>query len=63
MRAAVEAPRLSWAGAALSAGACVGVVELEPALADAADAACYAAKHAGRNGVRVHGLADLHLVG
>lgn len=69
MRAAIEALRVNWAGAALSVGASVGVVELEPSLPDAAavlaaaDAACYAAKHAGRNSVRVHGVADLHLVG
>ena len=69
MRAGVEALRVNWAGAALSVGASVGVVELEPSLPDAAavlaaaDAACYAAKHAGRNGVRVHGVPDLHLVG
>ena len=69
MGAAVEALRVNWAGTVLSVGACVGVVELEPALADAAavlaaaDAACYAAKHTGRNGVRVHGVIDLHLVG
>jgi len=29
----------------------------------AADAACYAAKHAGCNSVRVHGVAELRLVG
>ena len=29
----------------------------------AADAACYAVKRSGRNGVRVHGQADLRLVG
>ena len=69
MRAAVEALRVNWAGAALSVGASVGVVELEPSLPDAAavlaaaDAACYAAKHAGRNAVRVHGVVDLQSVG
>jgi diguanylate cyclase len=68
MRAAVEALRVNWAGAALSVGASIGVVELEASLPDtaavlaAADAACYAAKHAGRNGVRMHGVAELHLV-
>jgi diguanylate cyclase len=69
MRAAVEALRVPWAGASLSVGACVGVVEIAPDMPDAAavvaaaDAACYAAKHGGRNGVRVHGVAELRLVG
>ena len=69
MRAAVEALRVPWAGAVLTVDACIGVVELEPALADAAavmaaaDAACYAAKREGRNAVRVHGMAGLRLVG
>jgi diguanylate cyclase (GGDEF)-like protein/PAS domain S-box-containing protein len=69
MRAAVEALRVPWSGDALTVGACIGVVEVEPALPDAAavlaaaDAACYAAKRDGRNGVRVHGVADLRLVG
>ena len=68
MRAAVEALCVPWAGATLRVGASIGVVELEPTLADvaavlsAADAACYAAKHDGRNGVRVHGVAGLRLV-
>ena len=69
MRAAVDALRVAWPGASLSVGASIGVVELEPKLNDvaailaAADAACYAAKHAGRNSVRVHGAAPLRLVG
>ena len=69
MRAAVDALRVPWSGAALSVGASIGVVEIDATLTDvaavlsAADAACYAAKHAGRNGVRIHGLADLRLVG
>ena len=68
MRAAVEALRVVWNGAGLCVGASIGVVELEPSLADpaalmaAADAACYAAKHAGRNGVHVHNGAALRLV-
>ena len=68
MRAAVEALRVPWAGAAVSVGASIGVVELDAALPDvaavmtAADAACYAAKHDGRNGVRVHGVAALRLI-
>ena len=68
MRSAVEALVVPWAGARLSVGASIGVAELEPALLDvaavlaAADSACYAAKHGGRNGVRVHGAAGLRLV-
>ena len=69
MRAAVEALRVPWAGSSLAVGASIGVVELNTHLNDvaavlaAADAACYAAKHAGRNSVRVHGLASLRRVG
>ncbi len=69
MRAAIDALRVPWAGEALSVGASVGVVQLDASLPDvaatlaAADAACYAAKHAGRNCVRVHGVAALRLVG
>ena len=69
MRAAVEALRVPWAGASLAVGASIGVVELDSALTDvvavmkAADAACYAAKHEGRNSVRVHGVASLRLAG
>ena len=69
MRAAVDALRVPWPGASLSVGASIGVVELDAKLNDvaailaAADAACYAAKHAGRNSVRVHGAAALRLVG
>ena len=69
MRAAVEALRVPWAGAALNVGASLGVVELDASLPDvaavltAADIACYAAKHDGRNSVRVHGVAGLRLVG
>ena len=69
MRAAVEALRVPWAETTLAVGASIGVVELDPKLADvaavlaAADAACYAAKHGGRNGVRVHGAGTRRLVG
>ena len=68
MRAAVDALRVPWAGESLSVGASIGVVEFDATLPDvaailaAADAACYAAKHDGRNGVRVHGVASLRLV-
>jgi diguanylate cyclase (GGDEF)-like protein/PAS domain S-box-containing protein len=69
MRAAVQALRVPWAGAALDVGASIGVVEIDASLPDvaavmkAADAACYAAKHDGRNSVRIHGVAGLRLVG
>ena len=69
MRAAIEALKLPWAGQRLGVGASFGVVELDASLPDmaavmaAADAACYAAKRDGRNGVRVHGVAALRLVG
>ena len=68
MRAAVDALRVPWAGCSVAVGASIGVVELDVRLTDAAavmaaaDAACYAAKHAGRNSVRVHGVASLRLV-
>jgi diguanylate cyclase len=68
MRAAVETLRLPWAGATLDVGASIGVVELDASLSDvaavlaAADAACYAAKRDGRNGVRLHSAAGLRLV-
>jgi diguanylate cyclase (GGDEF)-like protein/PAS domain S-box-containing protein len=60
MRAAVEAYRLPWKGLDLSLGASIGVVELDPsvptleAVMAAADGACYAAKRAGRNAIRMH---------
>jgi diguanylate cyclase len=69
MRAAIETLRVAWAGKSLKVGASIGVVEVDPDLADvasvigAADAACYAAKRDGRNSVRVHGVAGLRLVG
>lgn len=56
----VKAYRLDWQGLSLGVGASIGVVEIEPALLDfeavmsAADAACYEAKRAGRNAVRIH---------
>jgi diguanylate cyclase len=69
MRAAIDAIALPWGSHTLGVGASIGVVLLEPGLPDvaavmaAADAACYAVKRSGRNGVRVHGQADLRLVG
>lgn len=69
MRVAIDALALPWGWHTLSVGASIGVVLLDSGLPDvaavmaAADAACYAAKRAGRNGVRVHGQANLRLVG
>jgi diguanylate cyclase (GGDEF)-like protein/PAS domain S-box-containing protein len=60
MRAAVESYRLPWKGRDLTLGASFGVVELDAsvptleAVMAAADAACYDAKRAGRNAIRVH---------
>jgi diguanylate cyclase (GGDEF)-like protein/PAS domain S-box-containing protein len=57
IRARVEAYRLPWEGRSLEVGASIGVVEIEASLTDAAavlasaDAACYEAKHSGRNAV------------
>ena len=56
----IEALQVPWPTGALGVGASLGVVQLGPQLSDAgavlaaADAACYAAKHGGRNGVRAH---------
>lgn len=69
MRAAIDAIALPWGSHTLGVGASIGVVLLDPGLPDvaavmaAADAACYAVKRSGRNGVRLHGQADLRLVG
>jgi diguanylate cyclase (GGDEF)-like protein/PAS domain S-box-containing protein len=60
MRQAIEAYRLPWGGQRFGVGACFGVVELDRSVPDvptalaAADAACYAAKRAGRNRVQVY---------
>ena len=68
MRASVDALRVPWPSGVLSVGASLGVVELAPSLPDvaavlaAADAACYAAKRDGRDGVRVHAPNGLRLV-
>lgn len=56
---AVEGLQVDWQGRSLSVGASLGVCERSPRLETAdqwlgeADAACYAAKHAGRGTVRV----------
>jgi len=64
IRAAVEAFRFSWNGRSFSIGVSIGIVHLtdgtlslEAALREA-DAACYAAKQAGRNRVCVHQATD-----
>jgi diguanylate cyclase (GGDEF)-like protein/PAS domain S-box-containing protein len=68
MRAAVAALRVPWAGRELDVGSSIGAVEVDgsftsiEAVLDAADAACYAAKHSGRDCVRVHGIAQLRVV-
>ncbi|HET9977672.1 MAG TPA: diguanylate cyclase [Burkholderiaceae bacterium] len=68
MRAAVAALRVPWAGRELDVGSSIGVVEVDAsfmsieAVLGAADAACYAAKHGGRDCVRVHGVAQLRAV-
>ena len=60
LRAAVEAAVLQWEGAEYTVGASIGMVHVDgryPTAADvlrAADAACYAAKRAGRNQVVNH---------
>ncbi len=57
LRAAVEAHVLAWEGRHFSVGASIGVVPVSEAFAShidllrAADAACYLAKHGGRNRV------------
>lgn len=69
MRVAIQALQLSWAGQHHTISASIGVVHLAGGLSDiasvmaAADAACYAAKRNGRNGVREHAQAGLRLVG
>ena len=60
IRTRVAACKLPWQGRMLQVGASIGVVEIDDTLPDiaavmaAADAACYAAKRAGRNSVRSH---------
>jgi diguanylate cyclase (GGDEF)-like protein/PAS domain S-box-containing protein len=61
IRSRIEAHALSWQGREFRVGVSIGVVQIEESFADvasviaAADAACYAAKHAGRNAVRTGG--------
>ena len=61
IRKRIDAHVLHWHGKAFSVGVSIGVVQIEESYADvasviaAADAACYAAKHAGRNVVRSGG--------
>ena len=69
MRAAVARYRLDWNGLRLQVGASIGLVQIDDSLHDvaavmaAADAACSAAKRAGRNSVQSHAPAPLKLVG
>ncbi len=62
--ARVGAHALAWQGRSLSVGASIGVVEIDASfesveeVLNAADAACYAAKRAGRNAVRTHGAVE-----
>jgi diguanylate cyclase (GGDEF)-like protein/PAS domain S-box-containing protein len=61
IRKRIDAHVLHWHGRSFSVGVSIGVVQIEDSFADvasviaAADAACYAAKHAGRNVVRSGG--------
>jgi len=61
IRKRIDAHVLHWHGKVFSVGVSIGVVQIEDSYADvasviaAADAACYAAKHAGRNVVRSGG--------
>jgi len=67
IRTRVDAHSLVWQGSHFRVGVSIGVVQIEEAYDDvaavlaAADAACYAAKHAGRNRVR-SGAPGLRLV-
>jgi diguanylate cyclase (GGDEF)-like protein len=61
IRSRVDAHSLHWQGRDFHVGVSIGVVQIEDSFVDvasviaAADAACYAAKHAGRNAVRSGG--------
>ena len=61
IRSRVDAHSLVWQGEHFRVGVSIGVVQVDESYADvasviaAADAACYAAKHAGRNRVRSGG--------
>jgi len=61
IRKRIDAHALHWHGQVFRVGVSIGVVQIEDSFSDvasviaAADAACYAAKHAGRNVVRSGG--------
>ena len=61
IRARIDAHALAWQGRQFHVGVSIGVVQIEETYTEvasviaAADAACYAAKHAGRNAVRSGG--------
>ena len=67
--ARVSGCRLDWDGRRYAVGASVGVVAIDASLPDAeavlgaADAACYAAKRAGRGAVRIHQAAGASTLG
>lgn len=69
VRQAIGAISLSWEGHSLGVGASLGVASLTPDLASVdewlatADAACYAAKAAGRGAVHAAGAPKLRVVG
>ena len=69
LRQSVVDYRLQWEGHSFSVGASVGLVRVDAGFATsqavlaAADAACYAAKHRGRNCVVVHGEAPMQETG
>lgn len=64
LRRMIEAHRFSWEGRMYQVGASIGLVEIDAHWADtahlmsAADAACYAAKDAGRNKLRIYRHGD-----
>jgi diguanylate cyclase len=68
IREGAQAIGVTHEGRRLSIGTSIGLVALDGAMADAAaalklaDAACYDAKHAGRNAVRVSGAPGLRVV-
>ncbi len=65
IRARIEAHTMQWEGSAFQVRASIGVVHIDSAYKDvasiiaSADAACYAAKRAGRNAVRSGGFLRL----
>jgi diguanylate cyclase (GGDEF)-like protein len=64
LRRMIEDHRFSWEGRMYQVGASIGLVEIDPHWPDtahlmsAADAACYAAKDAGRNKIRLYRHGD-----